>query len=87
MSVKIISDKTIMTTREARKKYRTYHIGFVSTEKNLQNPDNEKGYVVCIMDTYEEGFEIERKTEDGKFISVLSGYAVGGTEIGGVYLD
>ena len=75
MAVKNIDDKEIMTTHEVREKYKKYHIGFATTEKNLVNTDNEKGYVVCVMDSYDEGFEIQRKTDDGKFISILSGYA------------
>jgi hypothetical protein len=53
----------------------------------MADPDNEKGYVVCVMDSYDEGFGIERKTENGDFIAVMPGYAVGGTFIGGVCFD
>jgi hypothetical protein len=80
----MIDDKEIMTCREAMEKYDKYYIGFVTTERNYDDPDNEKGYVVCIMDAYDEGFTIPRKTSDGRFISIMSGYAVGGTEIGAI---
>ena len=87
MSVKKIDEKEIITTREAKEKYEKHHMGFVVTEPKIEDPDNEKGYVVCLLDSYDEGFKISRKTGDGKFISILSGYAVGGTEIGGVCFD
>ena len=80
--VKLIADKEIMTCREAMEKYENYYIGFVITEQNLNDPDNEKGYAVCIMDSYDEGFTIPRRTDDGQFITIMSGYSVGGTEIG-----
>ena len=83
--VKKIDSKEIMTRSEAMEKYKKYHIGFVTTERQLSDPDNTKGYVVCIMDSYDEGYTIPRRTDDGRFISVMSGYAVGGTEIGALY--
>jgi len=86
MSVKKIDDQEIITTREAKEKYKQYHIGFVITEPKIEDPDNEKGYVVCILDSYNEGFTIPRKTDDGAFISIMPGYSVGGTELGGIYI-
>jgi len=90
--VKKVDKKEIMTSRQAKEQYREFHIGFVTTEQNMTDPDNEKGYVVCIMDSYDEGYNIPRRTDNGDFISIMSGYAVGGTEIGallygGVYHD
>ena len=87
MAVKYINDMTILTLREAREKYRKFYVGFVDTEPKYHDPDNTKGYVVCIMDEYEEGYTIPRETSDGKFISLMSGYAVGGTQIGGICFD
>ena len=80
--VTILDNKEITTCREAMIRYENHYIGFVVTEQNFTDPDNEKGYVVCIMDSYEEGFSIPRRTDDGQFITVMPGYAVGGTEIG-----
>ena len=82
-----IDDKTIMTTSEARKKYSAYFLGFVTTERNMEDHDNEKGYVLFLMDTYNEGYDIPRFLEDGEFVAVLPGYAVGGIELGGVIFD
>jgi hypothetical protein len=56
-------------------KYANYYIGFVITEENIIDPDNEKGYVVFIMDSYDEGYTLPRRTNDGSFISVMPGYA------------
>ena len=82
-----VDDHEVMTSREAMEKYEKYFIGFVTIEQNLSDPDNEIGYVIYIMDTYDEGFSIPRRTESNQFIAVMPGYAVGGTEIGGVYFN
>ena len=82
--VKKIDKKVVMTCREAMEKYAKYYIGFVTTEENYTDPDNEKGYVVCIMDTYDESYTFPRSTDEGQFISVMPGYSVGGTEIGAI---
>ena len=83
--VQTIDGINIITSREARETYENYYIGFVTTEQNLSDPDNEMGYVVYIMDSYDEGFTIPRRTNEGHFISIISGYAVGGIEIGAIY--
>ena len=85
--IRQIDNEGTMTCREAKEKYEQYYIGFVTTEQNMSNPDCEVGYVICIMDTYEEGFSIPRRTEDNSFVTVMPGYAVGGKEIGGVYFN
>jgi len=83
----VINDKTIMTRLEAKKKYETNYIGFVITDdKDDYDPDNTLGYVTHIVDSYLEQFNIPRYTTDGMYISKMSGWGVGGTEIGGVYL-
>jgi hypothetical protein len=87
VAVKYINDKTILTLREAREKYEKFYIGFVDTEPLYHDPDNTKGYVVCVMDDYDEGYTFPRETDDGSFIGIMSGYAVGGTEIGGICID
>ena len=85
--VRNIADRKIVTCREAMEKYEKYYIGFVTTEDNVTDPDNEKGYVVCIMDTYDEGYTFSRETDEGQFISIMPGYAVGGTEIGAIVYE
>ena len=85
--VKMIENMEIISSREAMEKYEAYYIGFVTTNQNFSDPDNEMGYVVFIMDTYDEGFAVPRKTDNDQFIAIMPGYAVGGTEIGGVYFD
>ena len=85
--VKQISDKKIMTINEAREKYKNNYFGFITTEQNVTNPNNSLGYVVCVMDSYDEGYSFPRRTDEGFFISVLTGYAVGGTEIGAIIFE
>ena len=80
--VRKIDDTELLSISEAREKYKKYFVGFVTTEQNLSDPDNTKGFVVYVMDSHDEGYTFPRRTEDGKFISVFEGYAVGGTEIG-----
>ena len=85
--VRKINEKEIITRLEARKKYDKHYIGMALTEQKPRDFDNEKGYAIYITDTYEEQFEIPRKTEDGRFISTMPGHAVGGTQLGGTYFD
>lgn len=84
--VREIDDKTIMTRSEARSNYRKFYIGMVFQERNYQNPESEKGYVVYVADSYDESFDIPRKLDDGSHVSVVTGHAVGGIEIGSVYI-
>jgi hypothetical protein len=79
--------REIMTKLAARKKYERYYIGFVATEQKMNDPDNELGYVAYIADTHDEIYSLPRFAEDGGYIAKWPGYAVGGTEIGGVYID
>lgn len=72
---------------DARKKYEDKYIGMVITEQKLNDPNNSMGYVVYIMDTYEETFKIPRNLEGGLFVSTMPGMAVGGIEIGGLYFN
>ena len=85
--VRKIEDKEIMTTRETREKYKEYYIGFVTTERNMEDPDNTRGRVVFMAGSKNEIYEAPEFKEKRKKISVITGYAVGGTEIGGVYFD
>ena len=82
-----IDIKEITTCLNARQKYENKYIGMVVTDQKLQDPDNTKGYVIYLMDSYDETFKIPRRLEDGSFISSMPGMAVGGTEIGGVFFD
>jgi len=84
--VRKIDEKEILTRLAARKKYEAHYIGMVLTEQKPKDFDNEKGYVVYITDSYDEQFEIPRKTDDGHYISTMPGYAVGGTQLGGAFI-
>ena len=85
--VRKISNKEILTCVAARKKYGQNYIGMVITEQKMTDPDNSQGYVLYVMDKYEEQFEIPRWLDDKTFVSTMPGMAVGGTEIGGVCFD
>jgi hypothetical protein len=86
--VKKIEDKIIMTSIEARRKYEKYYIGFVSIEQRMADPDNERGYVAYLADTEDEAYEaIPRFTEEGIYIGIEPGHAVGGIRLGGFYFD
>ena len=82
-----IEDKTIMTSSEAREKYNKHYIGFVTTKQDLENFDRAEGYVVYIVDTYKEKYEVPRSTDDGHYIFMMTGYATGSKEVGGIYID
>ena len=77
----------IMTSLEARAKYRDKYIGFLTVEQKMTDPDNEKIIVVYIADTYEDSFLIPPVTDDGQRIARMEGLGVGGTEIGGICFD
>jgi len=87
MSLRTISDRTILTSRAAREKYSSYYIGFARVEPNMTDPDNEKGYVVFVANTKRELQTMPRETDDGFRISIEPGYALGGVEIGGLYYN
>ena len=76
-----------MTISDAREKYKKYYFGFITTEQNLSDPNDSLGYVVCVMNSYSESYTFPRRTNDGSFISVLTGNAVGGTEIGAIIYE
>ena len=82
--IKKIEDKEIITRVEARRRYKKYYIGMIMTEEKMHDPDNALGYVVYVMDTYDEIFKIPRRFEDGTYIASMPGMAVGGTEIGSI---
>ena len=81
--IRKITDKEILTSVEAREKYEKNYIGMVITEQKLHDPDNSRGYVLFVMDEYEEQFQIPRWLDDNTFVTTMTGMAVGGLEIGG----
>ena len=81
-----IDGKEIMTSLEARKKYKKYYIGYVSVERKMTDWDNSLVYVLYTM-TREDRYNIPKRTEDGKVISMMPGHAVGGIEIGVLYYE
>ena len=85
--IKKLSEKEILTRIAARKKYERHYIGMVITEQKLKDPDNSLGYVLYLMDKYDEQFEIPRWLDEETFVATMPGMAVGGTEIGGVCFD
>ena len=85
--IRKITDKEILTTVAARRKYEKNYIGMVMTEEKMHDPDNALGYVLYVMDEYEEQFQIPRWLDDETFVSTLTGMAVGGMEIGGWVFD
>ena len=81
--VQQIDDKEIITVQEAMREYSEYFIGFVIVEQNLRNPYDEKGYVLFLADTYDEGLDESMDFELD--ISVLRGYSVDEpVEVGGL---
>ena len=82
-----LDTKELMTREEAFMKYAKHYFGMAVTKQDLNNPYNDLGYVIYLMDTREETFKIQRKTDEGLYISTMPGYAVGGTEIGGYSFD
>jgi hypothetical protein len=81
----IIDCKDILTTSEARRKYRRNYIGFITTEQNLENPDFCRGYVEYLFTSQTEGLKLARDLRPSKRISVLRGYGVQEPiEIGGI---
>ena len=85
--IRKITDKKIITSVEAREKYEKNYIGMVMTEEKMHDPDNALGYVLYVMDEYEEQFQIPRWLDDKTFISTMPGMDVGGTEISWLYFD
>jgi len=78
-----INDKEIMTVQEAMQEYSEFFIGFVIVEQNLRNPYEEKGYVLFLADTYDEG--LDESIDMDLDISVLRGYSVEEpVEVGGL---
>jgi len=81
--IKQIDNKEIMTVQEAMREYSEYFIGFVIVEQNLKNPYEEKGYVLFLADTYDEG--LDESMDIDLDISVLRGYSVDEpVEVGGL---
>ena len=85
--IRRITDKEFLTRAEARKKYEQNYIGMVITEQKLHDPDNSQGYVLYVMDTYEEQFEIPRWLDNDTFVATMPGLDVGGAEIEGLVFD
>jgi len=78
-----IDNKRIITVQEAMREYSDYFIGFVIVEQNLKSPYEEKGYVLFLADTYDEG--LDECMEMDLDISVLRGYSVDEpVEVGGL---
>jgi len=78
-----INNKEIIAVQDAMSKYAEYFIGFVIIEQNLRNPYEEKGYVLFLADTYDEG--LDESTDSELDISVLRGYSVDEpVEVGGL---
>ena len=64
----------IMTTRNARVKYRTQYIVMIITEV-VDQGDNDLGYVIYISDDEREQLQISRDEYTGKRVAFLSGIA------------
>ena len=78
-----IDNKEIKTVQDVMREYSEYFIGFVIVEQNLKNPYEEKGYVLFLADTYDEGLDESMDLELD--ISVLRGYSVDDpVEVGGL---
>ena len=78
-----IDNKKLITVQEAMREYSEYFIGFVIVEQNLRNPYDEKGYVLFLADSYDEGLDECIKMDLD--ISVLRGYSVDEpVEVGGL---
>ena len=78
-----IDGKEIISVQEAMREYSEFFIGFVIVEQNLRNPYEEKGYVLFLADTYDEG--LDECMEMDLDISVLRGYSVDEpVEVGGL---
>ena len=78
-------DSEELTTRiAAQKKYSNNYIGMVFIEQNPADFENDRGYVLYLMETEEEQFQIPRETEDGRYISIMSGHGpfLGGLRMG-----
>ena len=85
--VQRIDSRELTTRLAAKKRYRNYYIGFVTSEQNMSDPDNEEGYVAYVADSEDEQYQIPRDTEDGQYISIMTGHSVGGTRIGVAVFD
>ena len=78
-----INNEETITVQEAMRLYSEYFIGFVIVEQNLRNPYEEKGYVLFLADTYDEG--LDESLDIDLDISVLRGYSVDEpVEVGGL---
>jgi len=78
-----IDGKEIISVQEAMREYSEFFIGFVIVEQNLRNPYEEKGYVLFLADTYDEG--LDECMDMDLDISVLRGYSVDEpVEVGGL---
>ena len=88
-TIQKIDDIEIITSIAARKKYRSHWIGFVVTEQNLADPENELGYVVYIANSENEAYQMPRFADDGKYIAKMPGQAVGiaRIEVGGLQFE
>jgi len=81
--IRYLDNKEVLTAREAMHGFSENYIGFVVVEQNLRNPDFERGYVLFLADTYNEG--LEESTDSDFNISVLRGYEVDEpVEVGGL---
>ena len=78
-----IDNQEVVTVLEAMHKYAEYFIGFVIVEQNLRNPYQERGYVLFLADTYDEG--LDESMDIDLDISVLRGSSVDEpVEVGGL---
>ena len=81
--ISFVDNQEIITAREAMHIYSENYIGFVVVEQNLRSPDFEKGYVLFLAETYNEG--LEECIDSDLNISILRGYDVNEpVEVGGL---
>ena len=73
--VRKIDSMEITTRLAAQKKYGDKYIGMVFIERNPADFENDRGYVLYLMDAEDEQFQIPRETEDGRYISTMPGHA------------
>ena len=74
--VQRIDNNELMTCVNAKRKYSDKYIGFVTTEQNMADPDNELGYVVYLADFEDELNQIPTYTDDDEYISIMTGFSV-----------
>lgn len=81
--IQYVATHDVMSAREAIQGNSNNYIGFAVIEQNLRHPNSERGYILFLADTYDEGLDECMRIDLN--ISVLRGLNVNEpVEVGGL---